>query len=203
MNAAETRKRVSALNRNCNVTGTGLTVLLLVGLYVFAFRPILADSARVGKLESATQEFLDTSDDITRETRESQSQSATLDQELTRILAGVPESANESEFLGQLATLADGSGLKLGQFRPGQTTQKDTYRQLEIELTGQGTYPAICRFLSGLKDLDRLCRLETLNISSNDSAGTAPYPIRMTLVIFFAPSNSRIVGNGNNPEAKS
>ena len=203
MNAAETRKRVSVLNRNCNLIGTGLTVLLLAGLYVFMFRPVLAESARIEKLESATQAFLENSDKITRETREAQSHSASLDKDMARVLAGVPESPNESEFLGQLATLAREASLKLGQFRPGQTTQTDTHRQLEVELTGHGNYPAICRFLAGLSELERLCRLQTLDITSNDDAGSDQYPVRMTLVIFFSPLDTSTDQDKKNPKAKS
>lgn len=189
MNGSETRCRESDMNRNLNLLGCGLTFAVLAGAYMLALRPLRAESAESESRVAETVSFLNSSDTITSETRRLTLRLSELGQEMERILAGVPESSRESEFLGQLAELLRDSSLTLEEFRPGTVRESGQYRQLEVEVTGEGTYRDLCRFLDGLEKLPRLCRILRMEISSDDQS-EARYPIRMTLVIFFAPSGA-------------
>lgn len=200
MNSWETGRRIQRLNRNLNVVGLA-GVLTMLGLaYTVALRPLMADSADHEQKLKSTQAFLKDTAGIAARTRETISKAAELDQEMTRILAGVPDTPQESEFLRQVAGLAQGTSLAFDEFRPGSTTVVGKYRQTEISLRGTGTYQDICRFLAGLESLPRLCRVQRLQIQTADDQKESLYPVSMTLVIFFAPEDTLTTSPHDNEE---
>lgn len=216
MNSWETGKRIRQLNRNLNLLG-GAGVCLLLGLiYACTLGPAMAESSRLSGLVAATEQFLTTTDEIARETRETQETSDRLESEMERILAGVPAASQESVFLGQISELVQGTSLKFEEFRPGKTTETGQYRQLEVQISGVGTYQDVCRFLAGLENLPRLCRVLRLQIETdadretnselsetgdaNETGGV--YPVSMTLVIFFAPPDALKAASTQNMETQ-
>ena len=205
MNSLDTSRKIRELNRNLNVTGIITTCVVLGLVYVFALPPVIVDSARLSGLVDATGTFLGTTNRITAETRETRIESDRLELEMGRILAGVPTAPRESEFLGQISELVQGTSLKFDEFRPGATTEAGQYRQLEVRMSGFGTYKDICRFLAGLEELPRLCRVSRLDIESPDEPYGVEnrYPVSMTLVIFYAPPDAFINDSDQNPEATS
>lgn len=192
MNSWNVSRKVRELNRNLNIAGV-ISVGILLGLiYFFGLRLLIADSARLSGLVKETEEFLETTDEITASTREIKLRSDELESEMDRILAGVPTEPRESEFLGQISELVQGTSLKFDEFRPAGTKEAGQYRQLEVLMSGVGTYKDICRFLAGLENLPRLCRVSRLDIEAPDEpyGEENRYPVSMTLVIFYAPPDA-------------
>lgn len=192
MNSQDTSRKVRELNRNLNIAGI-LSVGVVLGLiYCFGLRLVMAESTRLSGLVEETKEFLGTTDQITASTREIKVRSEVLETEMERILAGVPTEPRESEFLGQISGLVQGTSLKFDEFRPAGTTAAGQYRQLEVMMSGVGTYRDICRFLAGLEELPRLCRVSRLDIEAPDEPYGAEnrYPVSMTLVIFYSPPDA-------------
>jgi hypothetical protein len=67
----------------------------------------------------------------------------------------------------------------------GEEVDRESHRELSIHVSGEATYPALCRFLSGLEEVERLTRLTSLNVNGSDG-GSDVYPVSMTVIIFFA-----------------
>jgi len=111
---------------------------------------------------------------------------------LADLQARVPDEPHESEFLGQLAKLAGESGLNLEKFRPGATHEEGKFGKLEIHFSATGTYDQICRFVHGLDEMPRFCRVSSLKVAPEDPQSEV-YPLDVELLVYFS-------GNG---ESKS
>ena len=66
-----------------------------------------------------------------------------------------------------------------------ENPRRESHRELSIHVSGEATYPALCRFLSGLEEVERLTRLTSLNVNGS-YGGSDVYPVSMTVIIFFA-----------------
>ncbi|MBC8868839.1 MAG: type 4a pilus biogenesis protein PilO [Planctomycetes bacterium] len=111
---------------------------------------------------------------------------------LADLQARVPDEPNESEFLGQLAKLAEESGVELGEYQPGATHEEGKFGKLEIHFMATGTYDQICRFVHGLDDMPRFFRVSSLEVALEDPQSEV-YPLDVELLVYFS-------GNG---ESKS
>ena len=67
----------------------------------------------------------------------------------------------------------------------GEEVDRESHRELSIHVSGEATCPALCRFLSGLEEVERLTRLTSLNVNGS-YGGSDVYPVSMTVIIFFA-----------------
>ncbi|MDA1018539.1 MAG: type 4a pilus biogenesis protein PilO [Planctomycetota bacterium] len=117
-----------------------------------------------------------------------QHQLANLQGELTTAVERVPETANDAEFLAQVAEMARESEVSLSQFRSGAEFQQASHTELEIKLSARGTYPRICRFMDALQSHSRLYKVTSLSLIK--TATEDVIPVELTLRIFFAPKNS-------------
>lgn len=100
----------------------------------------------------------------------------------------LPTEPQEAEFLAQAARLARSVDLAIREYRPGKTIQRENYSELEIELSCEGSYESVCRFLAGLPQLPRLSSLTGLELESR--AEQSAYPIRLKLSAYFVPMKS-------------
>ncbi|MCP4787262.1 MAG: type 4a pilus biogenesis protein PilO [Fuerstiella sp.] len=103
---------------------------------------------------------------------------------LDKVTALIPHNPEESLFLAQLSMLADDSTLTIQNFRPGRPEENDRVQRIRVQLTGEGSYEGICKFLDGLRSLPRLTHVSKLQIDPITVSGT--YPLDMELSIFFA-----------------
>ena len=100
----------------------------------------------------------------------------------------LPSDPLEAEFLAQVARLAEEVGLNVRDYRPGQVTPRGDYAEVDIELSGEGSYESICRFLYGLSQIPRLSSLAGLEIQAGSEEPL--YPIRMNFSAYFVPMKS-------------
>lgn len=85
--------------------------------------------------------------------------------------ACLPAGPREAELIAQLADIGKASGLEINSFRPGHKTEHADLGQLELRLSATGPFSGLCRFLSELPTLPRLCHVGGLEISPLDEAG--------------------------------
>jgi Tfp pilus assembly protein PilO len=117
--------------------------------------------------------------------------SAKLDEVTSRIAKvqrSVPIMADEGKFLDQLSKLASAEKLAIKDFQPDKPEAKSGYAEMQVKLSGAGTFGSICAFVDHLNKLDRLSKIKDLTLSSETDA--TEYPMTATLVIYFGLSGN-------------
>lgn len=109
------------------------------------------------------------------------------DQKIKSLLDRIPNVARESDFLGQVTTLAKDVGVEIMDYHPGNVSAKEEYHEMSLTLTSQGSYEGVCDFLHRLHSLPRLSRANKLSILPLQDGAT--YSLNMTLTIFFSPKS--------------
>lgn len=175
-----------------------LAISVCAGLLVYS--PAMADQSRLDQEIAATREFMSQKDRLQNESTELQQHLAAMEQQFQEAVTRIPETVRETEFLGQISELAGRSGLKMRDYRPGQVVERADYREMQITVSADADYGSLCTFLHGLRKLDRLCQVTSLNVSE---AGIADgvYPVNMTIAVFFAPLDNSEASKGNTDAA--
>jgi Tfp pilus assembly protein PilO len=167
MNGRELQRQTRLFNRCADGMGVVACVLVALMAWLLVLKPIDAAIAQDGDRKEAAENDITNRDAITSDTARLRQERADYETRLETLLNGIPESVQDSQFLGQVATLARESELLLEQFRPGTIESVGEYQQLEIELTASGTHKSICRFLDGLAKLPRMCRVPEIHIDAS------------------------------------
>lgn len=184
MNGRDLIRQTRNFDRCANGCGVVAAALTGLGTWLFLIQPLDAAIDHQLGLKMEAREILDRRKLIVHKAEKLRTERSDFEVRLKTLLDGIPESAHDSQFLGQVATLARDSELLLEQFRPGKVEKVDEYQQLEIELSASGTHAAICRFLHGLEGLPRMCRVPELHIEANTEEEV--FPITLKVLIFFA-----------------
>ncbi|MGM0487524.1 MAG: type 4a pilus biogenesis protein PilO [Planctomycetota bacterium] len=111
----------------------------------------------------------------------------------------IPDDPDEAEFLKQVSRLAAATGLEIRDYRRGSLAVKESYSELQINLTCSARYAELCRFLEALDELPRILTIEKLAISSPDEGDE--YPVDLSLSVYFrgrrqAPETEEAESNG-------
>ena len=103
------------------------------------------------------------------------------------LIERIPDQPQEADFLAQLSQLADDSGLKIRDYRPGVLIPKTSYATMKVDLICAADYESLCTFLDGLADLPRHCTVIRLAV---DSASPAkPYSVELSLELYVATAD--------------
>lgn len=168
-----------------HAAGVGLLTIAAATVYFFVIAP---KSARFQANESKRVELELLMDRGAKLRGEFDLHKQTLEKRRSqqkRFQEKLPDSAQEDEFLAQVARLARSVDLAVRDYRPGEVTSRGNYSELEIELSCEGSYESICRFLDGLPSLPRLSSLTGIEVQSQMEQSV--YPIRLNLSAYFMP----------------
>lgn len=97
--------------------------------------------------------------------------------------ARVPPDADAGDFLKELTQIAHEEQLSIKNFKPEKPLRASGYIEMEVALTGEGSFTSICTFFERLNRLARLSKVKHLTIST--SPEPTDYPLEATLVIYF------------------
>jgi Tfp pilus assembly protein PilO len=100
-------------------------------------------------------------------------QLATLSEQLADVKRRLPSSAKEAEFLAQLSALAEHSGVRLKNFRPGQVANGPSLNTCEVQLSLVGPFASICKLFDGLAEVPRFLSVARVALAGPPSAGDA------------------------------
>lgn len=168
----------------------GLGLLMTVGIAFAAWSAIdvfvNGRIERINRRHAATTTFMKTAPDVEAEHHRLRTEVANRSLRFEELLARIPPDVRESDFLAQIDELSRKCGLTIRDYRPGSITNQTRHSELEIELSAEGNYTALCHFLAGIHGLPRMSRVTALNVSAAPQLGGEVYPIEMTLRIYFA-----------------
>lgn len=182
------KNQLAMLSWLLHAAGLGVTVAILFVAIALVIRPIGDESRRVAEKIQATTDYVQRNPELTARHEHLKRTLADRRNRRAELMARIPDSARESEFLTQLAQLARSTGMAISRYNPGESVEEGSHASLGIELKAQASYASICSFLAGLEHLPRLCRVTELSI-----AAAAPddeqYQVGMTLQVFFTATS--------------
>jgi Tfp pilus assembly protein PilO len=103
----------------------------------------------------------------------------------------LPNSKAMDQFMQQLAKVAEDVGLQVDGISPKTLKDSGDYRAMPVEISGTGDWSTCYRFLTGLRTMNRLTRLDelVLELDKNDRAFASDRPlcrIRVSISTFMA-----------------
>jgi Tfp pilus assembly protein PilO len=117
-------------------------------------------------------------------------QLSSLNDQLADIKSRLPPSPKEAEFLSQVSSLAEHSGVRLKNFRPGQTTNAGSVNACEVQLSLVGSFASICKLLNGLAGVPRFLSVARLTLAGPQTAGDACMA-DLTINLCFAATSDK------------
>jgi type IV pilus assembly protein PilO len=91
-----------------------------------------------------------------------------------RLEKQLPSKAEMDALLSDINQAGVGRGLQFELFRPGQSTVKDYYAELPIEIRITGNYHDLGQFTSDIAGLPRIVTLNNLSLAAGANAASAP-----------------------------
>ncbi len=150
--------------------------------------PLTQENADVVSQEQDLRKVLDLESTVIRENQRLNKVLDEADQKIQSLLDRIPNVARESDFLGQITTLAKDVGVEIIDYHPGTISEKEEYHEMSLSMTSQGSYEGVCNFLNRLHSLPRLSRANKLSILP--VADGLTYSLDMTLTIYFSPTSA-------------
>ena len=109
---------------------------------------------------------------------------------LNDLKSRIPSSPKEAEFLAQISTLAEKSGVKLKNFRPGQVAAAGAVSTCEVQLSLVGPFASICKLLDGTRDVPRFLSVSRMNLNGPQAGGDACVA-DVTISLCFAATGNK------------
>lgn len=168
----------------------GLLAIVVFGTigYSFAYAPTTKSIADASASIDELRQSVRNAPVIRREHEKASRYLQTITKRLDALRQRVPADAEAGEFLRQVTQIAAEQHVAISNFQPERTADKDGYAEMEVTLSGKGSFESICSFFDRLGRLPRLSKVRNLTLS----AGTTPneYPMRATLLIYFGLQNA-------------
>lgn len=136
-------------------------------------------------------ELLARAEQVRAERESAARQLESLQGELADLKSRIPATPNEAEFLAQLSKLAERSGVRLKNFRPGQVTAAGAVKTCDVQLSLVGSFGSICKLLDGLDEVPRFLSVARLNLTGPPSNGDT-CTADVTISLCFAAGNSKL-----------
>jgi type IV pilus assembly protein PilO len=133
------------------------TVVVLLGLYYFAFYASLGDEMTfveedISKLELEIAEKKGIAANLPRFTEEV----ARLDIELVKALKELPDKKSIEQLLARVSDKVRDAGLEIRLFQPMPEQRKDFYAEIPVEIQVSGTYHQVATFFDEVGHLSRI-----------------------------------------------
>lgn len=183
---ANPEKAMRVFRLAVHAIGGTVVLSIAVSAALLAYAPAEAALATLDREIDDARKFLSHGERLREESDELHKHLAEMEEQFEAAVTRIPDAAGETEFLGQISELASRSGIEILDYRPGEVVERERYNEIQITVAAEASYVSLCRFLHGLKGLDRLCQIVTLNVTESSNT-TGVYPVNMTVAVFFAP----------------
>jgi Tfp pilus assembly protein PilO len=190
MYSASAANKLSRLGLLLHAGGLLVTLGSVAGAGFGAYRLLSREWSEINRRSTDAQTYLSTAPTIRDHHADAVKRLRQEEVRLESLLARIPTTPQESEFLAELTRLARDARLKISDFKPAEMKGSDSHAAVEIALRTEASYEGLCRFLDGLSSLPRLCHVKRLSLKAPD-ASQSTYPVDMTLQIFFLSTTEK------------
>ena len=165
-------------------SGTLITAALLVAAWLLVFRPLHAESSELVNRQAQLKRFLRTRDALRSSQQKHDQDLQTHRKEINGLMARIPPSSREADFLDLLSEAAREAGVTLHNFRPLGSQPGENIGRTQIQLSGPGPFESLLQFLDRLRTASRMNRISRLELGVAD-ADRNGCTVEMTLDLFF------------------
>lgn len=190
MDSSPTTVRLQRLGLLLHGAGLLLTIASVAGSGLTAYGLLSREWSEIHRRTLQARAYLNTAPTIRENHAAAIEQMRQEEARLESLMARIPTTPQESEFLAELTRLAREAKLRITDFKPSEVSGGEAHAAVEIALRTEASYEGLCRFLDGLSSLPRLCHVKRLCLKAPDAAQTS-YPVDMTLQIFFLSSSDK------------
>lgn len=96
---------------------------------------------------------------------------ATLDLELKKAVAQLPDRKEVADLLSSITAKAQGAGLDVLAFRPRAETLREFYAEVPVDITVKGNYHEMIDFFDHVGRLDRLINIDNIGFKNPTVTG--------------------------------
>jgi Tfp pilus assembly protein PilO len=184
MSSTTSTTKLARLGLLLHAVGLVLTLGTVAGAGFGASALLSREWSDIRRRTDSAKNYLATAPEIRNHHTEAVKRKRQEEVRLESLMARIPTTPQESEFLAELTRLARDAKLKISDFKPAEVKGSDSHAAVEIVLKTEASYEGLCRFLDGLSGLPRLCHVKKLSLKAPDPSQST-YPVDMTLQIFF------------------
>jgi len=167
-----------------HLAGAAVLCLVAGAGWMFVLAPLAEQASSLARHEAELREAIRAAPKTRADNERMLAQLAEAQAKLAALVARVPETAREAEFLEQLTEAARAAGVEIRDFRPGAVRDRQRCRELEVHLVAEGDFQSIGRWLHAIGNLPRLTRTHHLTVTgppSNSNRGA----VSLTLAVLF------------------
>lgn len=185
------------MTRRLVVVTAAVSVVLIAAFWFAAWRPTSHQLAAAHKRLSDAQSLQVQLRSQVSELRSEQKNVSSYESELKALQAAVPANASLDTIIDQLTAAAAASGVTLPAVDPSQAAnptaspqkgQKYTVSSLALDITAQGTYPELLKFINLLDSAPRLFVVDNLAMTSG--AGAQGISANLSIRAFYSSPNA-------------
>ena len=161
--------------------GAVIWIALLVGFYVMVHKPLHSREQHQEQRIAHLQKLLAIDGNVHAAHRDLRLRAVELNSQISTIRNRIPVSPLEETFLSNTNNIAKEEQLAIGNFRRDKTKSFPDYSEVDVVISGHGTYASICRFLYRVSQLERLSTVRQLSIESDSANPEYPFEVIYSL----------------------
>ena len=195
--------RILALDRTKKILILAGVLVLLTGLYVWAFFLEAHETNRA--LDRELSRLLDQKAEkeaIVANLAAFKREYHRLEQQLKQAMAQLPDKKEIPSLLENISNLGRESGLEVALFKPGAQKPKDFYAEVPVEIKLVGTYHNLLTFFYRVGNLPRIVNISDLAINKSKDK-TSPFALdtacKATTYKFLEESERPVQGQDGQP----
>jgi Tfp pilus assembly protein PilO len=177
--------------RMVNAAGCAAVAVILASTVSFGIVPLykkgtrdIAETARLHAQLSALDGLSQTLTQVEEERKQTENR-------LKEVEKRLPSSSETNTFIGELARVTQAAGIQVeGTTYPRDLKDSGGYKALPVEVVGTGEWDACYKFLTGLRSMNRLTRLDSLVLETDPKPDNLEHPrcrITVKFSTFFMP----------------
>ncbi len=179
----KTDKQIARLNWCLHGAGLVILVVCLGAFVQIALKPLAASRAAAESRVDQLEALLARAPQVQHEHQTLRASLAELKESVATTHQRLPSEMREHEFLDQVRTAAQTTGIELGEYQLGTVEDLASYSKVELTFACEGSFASICRFLDQIDHLARIAEVSNLQIQSADNFNR--YPHQVTFVLYF------------------
>lgn len=180
-----------SIQRAWSAAGVVGVAVLALGWYAIGLRPVsqLLD-AKQAEVDQ-TYQYLETGKQLLQTLDGEKARRDQLAKRRDLVRERVAAAADEIGFLEWLTKAARAEGLTLIDYRPAGFVQYGDYDGRALQLSGSGTYQAVCRVLDGLRTCPQMNRVTDLSIVPANPNRTS-YQVLLKAELLSLPASAKL-----------
>jgi len=158
--------------RMVNIAGSAAVVLLVAGTVSFGIIPLHKKGTQNIEDGKHLKTQLAALDGLSQTLTQMEEERQQTEKRLAETEKRLPSSSETNVFIKELAKVTQAAGIQVeGTTYP--TTLKDAggYKSLPVQVTGTGDWDSCYKFLTGLRSMNRLTRLDSLVLEVDKTPG--------------------------------